>query len=388
MEVTMKKSDVIYVGTEDRVIDLFEGMYRVPDGVTYNSYVIADEKIAVMDTVDAAFGDEWLKNIADAIGGKEPDYLVISHMEPDHSANIMTFADRYKNTVLVGNAQTFGMAKRYFGDRFDALCGARIKTVKDGDVLELGAHSLKFVFTPMVHWPEVMMSYDAADKCLYSADGFGRFGATLDAPWDDEARRYYIGIVGKYGMQVQAALKKLGGADIRIIRPLHGPVLNDDLGHYLGLYDKWSSYTPEAHGAVIAYTSVYGHTKAAAELLKAELDKLGAESVIFDLARDDMSECVAQSFKYDTTVFATTTYNTDIFPPMRELLDALAERNFQNRRVAFIENGTWAPAAARVMKAKLEPCKNLTELGTVKIMAALTPDNAREIRELAERIKN
>lgn len=382
------KHDVINVGVNDRKVDLFEGMYRVPNGVAYNSYVILDDKIAVMDTVDANFTAQWLDNIKSALDGKTPDYLVVLHMEPDHSANIFEFVKAYPSAQIVGNAKTFAMMSAYFGEDFDKAMGESKVVVADGGKLSLGKHELNFVFAPMVHWPEVMVAYDPFDKALYSADAFGKFGA-LDAKeeWIDEARRYYIGIVGKYGVQVQALLKKAAALDIAVIRPLHGPVLTDDLGYYLDLYDKWSSYTPEKSGVLIAYTSVYGHTKAAVELLSAELDKLGTEHVVFDLARADLAECVAQAFKYDKAVFATTTYNADIFPPMREFLDCLVERNYKGRKVAVIENGSWAPMAAKVIAAKLEKCKDITYIAEpVTVKCALSGASSECVKALAQAI--
>ncbi len=382
------KQDVINVGVNDRDVDLFEGMYRVPNGVAYNSYVILDDKIAVMDTVDSHFTSQWLGNIKSALGGKTPDYLVVLHMEPDHSANIFEFVKAYPSVQVVGNAKTFAMMSAYFGEAFDKAVGERKVVVTDGGKLSLGKHELTFVFAPMVHWPEVMVAYDAYDKALYSADAFGKFGA-LDAKeeWIDEARRYYIGIVGKYGIPVQTLLKKAAALDISVIRPLHGPVLTDNLGYYLDLYNKWSSYTPEKSGVLIAYTSVYGNTKKAAELLASELEKLGVEYVIFDLARADRAECVAQAFKYDKAVFATTTYNADIFPPMREFLDCLVERNYKCRKVAIVENGSWAPAAAKVISTKLEKCSDITYIADpVTVKCALNDASAASVKALAQAI--
>ncbi len=382
------KQDVINVGVNDRDVDLFEGMYRVPNGVAYNSYVILDDKIAVMDTVDSHFTSQWLGNIKSALGGKTPDYLVVLHMEPDHSANIFEFVKVYPTVHVVGNAKTFAMMSAYFGEAFDKAVGERKIVITDGGKLSLGKHELTFVFAPMVHWPEVMVAYDAYDKALYSADAFGKFGA-LDAKeeWIDEARRYYIGIVGKYGVPVQTLLKKAAALDISVIRPLHGPVLTDNLGYYLDLYNKWSSYTPEKSGVLIAYTSVYGHTKQAAELLAAELKKLGVEYAIFDLSRADRAECVAQAFKYDKAVFATTTYNADIFPPMREFLDCLVERNYKCRKVAIVENGSWAPAAAKVISAKLEKCSDITYIADpVTVKCALNDASAASVKALAQAI--
>ena len=347
----METEDIRYVGVNDHEIDLFEGQYAVPQGMAYNSYVILDEKITVMDTVDARFGARWLENIAAVIGRREPSYLVVQHMEPDHSANIQRFLERYPGAALVGNAKTFVMLDQFFPE----LPRAARLTVKDGEELCLGAHTLRFLFAPMVHWPEVMVTYDEKDRALFSADGFGKFGALdVDAPWDDEARRYYIGIVGKYGAQVQKLLKAASALDIQIICPLHGPVLRENLGHYLEKYDLWSSYRPEERGVLIACASIYGHTRDAARLLRDELAKLGQKTVLADLARADMAECVAEAFRYDRLVLAGVTYNGDLFPCMRAFLHALTERNYQGRTVAFIENGTWAPASGRLMASALE----------------------------------
>lgn len=378
-------TDVVNIGVNDHEVDLFEGLYVVPNGVSYNSYVILDEKIAVLDTVDAHFGDEWLANLEKALGGKKPDYLVVLHMEPDHSANIARFARAYPETVIVGNAKTFAMMSAYFGAEFDKLTSDRKLTVAEGDVLELGKHKLSFVFAPMVHWPEVMVAYDSFDKALYSADAFGKFGALdVDEPWDDEARRYYIGIVGKYGVQVQALFKKAAALDIKIIRPLHGPILSGDLSHYFDLYTKWSTYTPEIDGVLVAYTSVYGHTATAAKLLAAELEKLGVPHALRDLARDDRAQAIAEAFKYGKAVFATTTYNNEAFPAMREFLDGLAERNYQNRKIAYIENGSWAPSAAKHMAARLEKCKGLELVDTVTVRSAMTDADEHKIKTLAK----
>ena len=379
--------DIKYVGVNDHEVDLFEGHFDVPLGMAYNSYVILDEKVAVMDTVDQHFGEEWLSNIKSVLGDRKPDYLIVQHMEPDHSANIMTFHEAYPETVVVGNAKTFTMMGQYF-DIDDSM---KQLVVKNGDTLELGSHVLTFVFAPMVHWPEVMVTYDSRDKVLFSADGFGKFGANdVEDPegWDCEARRYYFGIVGKYGAQTQALLKKAAGLDIQVICPLHGPVLTEDLGHYIGLYDTWSSYKPEDDGIFIAYTSVYGHTKEAALLLAEELEKRGAPKVsIADLAREDRYESVEDAFRYSKMVLATTTYNMDIFPYMRDFLGDLAERSYQNRTVALIENGTWAPNAAKVMRACLEGMKNITILDTVvTIKSALKDDTRAQIAALAEEL--
>lgn len=377
----MVTEDIRYVGVNDHEIDLFEGQYAVPQGMAYNSYVILDEKIAVMDTVDARFGAQWLENIAAVIGRREPSYLVVQHMEPDHSANIRRFLERYPGAALVGNAKTFVMLDQFFPE----LPRAARLTVKDGEELCLGAHTLRFLFAPMVHWPEVMVTYDEKDRALFSADGFGKFGALdADAPWDDEARRYYIGIVGKYGAQVQKLLKAASALDIQIICPLHGPVLRENLGHYLEKYDLWSSYRPEERGVLIACASIYGHTRDAARLLRDELAKLGQKTVLADLARADMAECVAEAFRYDRLVLAGVTYNGDLFPCMRAFLHALTERNYQGRTVAFIENGTWAPASGRLMATALEKCKNLTFKDKVTIKSAMNDASREAIVRLAQ----
>ena len=377
----MVTEDIRYVGVNDHEIDLFEGQYAVPQGMAYNSYVILDEKIAVMDTVDARFGARWLENIAAVIGRREPSYLVVQHMEPDHSANIQRFLERYPGAALVGNAKTFVMLDQFFPE----LPRAARLTVKDGEELCLGAHTLRFLFAPMVHWPEVMVTYDEKDRALFSADGFGKFGALdVDAPWDDEARRYYIGIVGKYGAQVQKLLKAASALDIQIICPLHGPVLREDLGRYLEKYDLWSSYRPEERGVLIACASIYGHTRDAARLLRDELAKLGQKTVLADLARADMAECVAEAFRYDRLVRAGVTYNGDLFPCMRAFLHALTERNYQGRTVAFIENGTWAPASGRLMATALEKCKNLTFKDKVTIKSAMNDASREAIVRLAQ----
>ena len=377
----MVTEDIRYVGVNDHEIDLFEGQYAVPQGMAYNSYVILDEKIAVMDTVEARFGAQWLENIAAVIGRREPSYLVVQHMEPDHSANIRRFLERYPGAALVGNAKTFVMLDQFFPE----LPRAARLTVKDGEELCLGAHTLRFLFAPMVHWPEVMVTYDEKDRALFSADGFGKFGALdVDAPWDDEARRYYIGIVGKYGAQVQKLLKAASALDIQIICPLHGPVLRENLGHYLEKYDLWSSYRPEERGVLIACASIYGHTRDAARLLRDELAKLGQKTVLADLARADMAECVAEAFRYDRLVLAGVTYNGDLFPCMRAFLHALTERNYQGRTVAFIENGTWAPASGRLMATALEKCKNLTFKDKVTIKSAMNDASREAIVRLAQ----
>lgn len=374
--------DIKYVGVTDNKIDLFESQYKVPDGISYNSYVITDEKTAVMDTADKNFTEEWLDNIKDTLGAKSPDYLIVQHMEPDHSASIAEFMKQYPDTTVVGNAKTFAMIKGFFPE----LTIANTLTVKEGDTLTLGRHTLSFVFAPMVHWPEVMVTYDSTDKVLFSADGFGRFGAPdSDKDWAEEARRYYIGIVGKYGTQVQNLLKKASALDIAIICPLHGPVLSENLGYYLDLYNKWSSYTPETDGIMIAYTSVYGNTRKAAELLRDKLAEKGAEVLLTDLARSDMSKAVSDAFKYSKLVLATTTYNADIFPFMRIFIEGITERNYQNRTIAFIENGSWAPMAAKVMTGMFEKSKNLTVLEeSVKITSALNEESMAQLDALAE----
>ena len=378
--------DIIYVGVNDHDVDLFEGQYIVPNGMAYNSYVIMDERIAVMDTVDAHFGEEWLSNVKEALNGREPDYLVVQHMEPDHSANIVNFIAAYPNVKVVGNAKTFAM----IADFFDITIPEGNKVaVANGESLSLGAHQLTFVFAPMVHWPEVMVTYAAKDKVLFSADGFGKFGALdIEEEWDCEARRYYIGIVGKYGAQVQALLKKAAALDIAIICPLHDPVLKDNLAHYINLYDIWSSYRAESEGVMIAYTSVYGHTKAAAQLLNDKLTELGCKKVVLcDLARCDMAEAVEDAFRYGKLVLATTTYNADIFPFMRTFIEHLTERNYQNRTVGFIENGAWAPMAAKVMLAMLEKSKDITYLPTtVTIKSALKSATIAQIEQMAKEL--
>ena len=374
--------DIKYVGVTDNKIDLFESQYKVPDVISYNSYVITDEKTAVMDTADKNFTEEWLGNIKNTLGAKSPDYLIVQHMEPDHSASIAEFMKQYPDTTVVGNAKTFAMIKGFFPE----LTIANTLTVKEGDTLTLGRHTLSFVFAPMVHWPEVMVTYDSTDKVLFSADGFGRFGAPdSDKDWAEEARRYYIGIVGKYGTQVQNLLKKASALDIAVICPLHGPVLSENLGYYLDLYNKWSSYTPETDGIMIAYTSVYGNTRKAAELLRDKLAEKGAEVLLTDLARSDMSKAVSDAFKYSKLVLATTTYNADIFPFMRIFIEGITERNYQNRTIAFIENGSWAPMAAKVMTGMFEKSKNLTVLEeSVKITSALNEESKAQLDALTE----
>ena len=378
-------NDILYVGVNDRQVDLFEGQYKVPNGMCYNSYIIMDEKIAVMDTVDANFTHEWLDNIQNAIGTKTPDYLIIQHMEPDHSANIMNFIKAYPNVTVVASAKAFAMMKNFFGTDF---ADQRL-IVGEGDTLSLGAHTLTFVTAPMVHWPEVIVTYDSKDKVLFSADGFGKFGALdADEPWADEARRYYIGIVGKYGAQVQALLKKAATLDIEKICPLHGPVLTENLGYYLNLYNTWSSYQPEEEGIVIAYTSVYGNTKKAVLSLAEKFKNTGCPNVlVYDLARCDMSEAVSDAFRYSKLVLATTTYNAGIFPFMREFIDHLIEHNYQKRTVALIENGSWAPLAAKVMKTMLEKCKNISFTDTtVKILSALDDNSKKQIDTLVSEL--
>ena len=377
--------DIRYIGVNDHRVDLFEGQYKVPNGMAYNSYAIIDEKIAIMDTVDTNFTHEWLDNIQNTLGNRAPDYLIVQHMEPDHSANIVHFVKAYPNAKLVASAKAFAMMKNFFGTDF---ADNRI-VVGEGDTLTLGKHTLTFVTAPMVHWPEVIVTYDSTDKVLFSADGFGKFGALdVEEPWADEARRYYIGIVGKYGAQVQALLKKAAGLDISIICPLHGPVLTENLGYYLDLYNTWSSYQPEEEGIVIAYTSVYGNTKKAVQQLAEKLKANGCPKVVVhDLARGDLAEAVSDAFRYSKIVLATTTYNADIFPFMRDFIDHLVERNFSNRTVALIENGSWAPLAAKVMRAKLEKCKNLTYTETtVKILSALNEDSTAQLNAMVDEL--
>ena len=377
--------DIKYIGVNDHQIDLFEGQYVVPNGMAYNSYVILDEKTAVMDTVDKNFTQQWLGNLDDALQGRSPDYLVVQHMEPDHSANIDVFLNRYPEAVVVASAKAFAMMKNFFGTDY----ADRRVVVGEGDTLSLGQHTLTFVTAPMVHWPEVIMTYDSLDKVLFSADGFGKFGALdVEEEWDCEARRYYIGIVGKYGPQVQAVLKKAAGLDISIIAPLHGPVLTGDLSHYLNLYHIWSSYGVESQGVVVAYTSVYGNTKAAVELLVQKLEEQGVPKVtVHDLARTDMAEAVEDAFRYGKLVLATTTYNGDIFPFMKEFINHLTERNFQSRTIGLMENGSWAPVAAKVMRKMLEGSKNLTFTDTtVKILSALSEDSRAQVELLAQEL--
>ena len=377
--------DIRYIGVNDHKIDLFEGQYDVPNGIAYNSYAIIDEKIAIMDTVDAAFTQEWMENIQTTLGDRQPDFLIIQHMEPDHSANIMNFINRYPEAKVVSSAIAFKMMKQFFGTDFS---DNRI-VVGENDTLSLGNHELTFVTAPMVHWPEVIVTYDSTDKVLFSADGFGKFGALdIEEPWACEARRYYIGIVGKYGIQVQNLLKKAANLDIQIICPLHGPVLTENLGYYINLYDTWSSYRPEEDGVVIAFTSVYGNTKKAVMQLAEKLKANGCPKVtVNDLARCDMAEAVEDAFRYSKIVLATTTYNSDIFPFMKEFINHLTERNFSNRTVAFMENGSWAPVATNVMKGMLEKSKNLTFAATsVKIMSALNDESSAQIDALADEL--
>ena len=381
----MISKDIQYIGVNDHELDLFEGQYIVPGGMAYNSYVILDEKTAVLDTVDAHFGEQWLSNLAAALGNRKPDYLIVQHMEPDHSANIMRFVETYPEATVVASAKAFQMMKSFYGTDLND----RRLVVGEKDTLTLGRHTLTFITAPMVHWPEVIFTWDAADGVLFSADAFGKFGALdYDDPegWACEARRYYFGIVGKYGTQVQAVLKKLAGLEIKTICPLHGPVLDENLPYYLGLYQTWSSYGTESEGIVINYTSVYGHTKEAAEKLAEMLRAKGCPKVaVNDLARCDMPEAIEDTFRYGKAVLATTTYNADIFPFMRTFIEHLKERNWQNKTVGLIENGTWAPMAAKTMKAMLEGCKNLTILEpAVKITSALNAESEKQLAALAE----
>ena len=382
----MKITDTIkYVGVNDHKVDLFEGQYPVANGMAYNSYVILDEKIAVMDTVDANFTHEWLDNLEQVLDGRKPDYLIVQHMEPDHAANVANFLKVYPDTTVVANVKTFQMIYNFFGLTLE---GQKLE-VTNGGTLSLGNHQLTFVFAPMVHWPEVMVTYDSTDKVLFSADGFGKFGALdVEEDWDDEARRYFIGIVGKYGTQVQSLLKVAATLDIRIICPLHGPVLSEDLGHYIGLYDTWSSYTPEEEGIVIAYTSVYGHTKKAVDLLADKLRSKGCPKVVvYDLARDDMSLALSDAFRYSKLILATTTYNASIYPFMHDYISRLVEHNFQNRTVGLIENGSWAPLAAKVMREMMAKCKKINWLDTtVKILSAINQDNQDQLKTMADEL--
>ena len=382
----MKITDTIkYAGVNDHQVDLFEGQYKVPNGMSYNSYVILDEKVAVMDTVDANFTHEWLDNLEQILDGRKPDYLIVQHMEPDHAANVANFLKVYPDTTVVANVKTFQMIRNFFGLDLEN----QKLVVENGGTLSLGRHNLTFVFAPMVHWPEVMVTYDSTDKVLFSADGFGKFGALdVEEDWDDEARRYFIGIVGKYGPQVQKLLKVAAGLDIQTICPLHGPVLTENLGHYIGLYDTWSSYTPETEGIVIAYTSVYGHTKKAVEILADKLRGKGCPKVVvYDLARDDMSLALSDAFRYSKLVLATTTYNAGIYPFMNDYITRLVEHNFQNRTVGIIENGSWAPLAAKVMKEMLSGCKKINWLDTtVKILSAVNPENKDQLEAMASEL--
>lgn len=380
------KEDIIYVGVNDHDIDLFEGMYDVPEGMSYNSYIIKDEKIAVMDSVDLKFGQQWIDNIKKELGDRKPDYLVVQHMEPDHSANIDRFAKEFPEAKVVSSMMAFTMMKKFFATDYSD----RRVVVKEGDTLNLGEHELKFIAAPMVHWPEVIMTYDTKDKILFSADGFGKFGALdVEADWACEARRYYFGIVGKFGAQVQALLKKAAGLDIEVICPLHGPVLTENLSYYLDLYNTWSSYGVESEGVFIAYTSVYGNTKKAALLLKEKLEAKGCPKVaIADLAREDMAESVEDAFRYGKIVLATTTYNGDIFPIMREFINDLTERGYQKRKIGIIENGTWAPVAAKCIKARFENSKDITFADTTVTINAALDDKALEALDcLADEMK-
>lgn len=378
-------NDIKYVGVNDHEIDLFEGQFTVPNGMAYNSYVITDEKTAVMDTVDARFTAEWLGNIESVLGGRKPDYLVVQHMEPDHSANIVNFLTAYPEATVIANSKTLTMMKNFFDYDFDG----KVQLVEDGSSISLGRHELTFVFAPMVHWPEVMFTYDKADKVLFTADGFGKFGALdVDEEWDCEARRYYFGIVGKYGAQVQSVIKKAAALDINFICPLHGPVLSEDLGHYIEKYDIWSSYKPESEGVMIAYTSVYGHTKKAAEHLADMLRAKGCPKVVVtDLAREDIAEAIEDAFRYGKLVLATTTYNSDIFPFMKHFIDGLTERGYRNRTIGLIENGSWAPVAAKVMRDKFASSKNITILETtVRIKSALNAESEAQLAQLADEL--
>ena len=379
MDIT---KDIRYLGVNDHKIDLFESQYIVPDGMSYNSYLIdGGDKTIVMDTVDGRFVSEWLDNLAAALNGRKPDYLMVHHMEPDHSAGIYAFMEKYQDAVIVSSAKSFQMMKNFFGTDWSE----RRVVVKEGDTLSVGSHVLTFVAAPMVHWPEVMVTYDTTEKVLFTADGFGKFGALdREGEWDDEARRYYIGIVGKYGPMVQCLLKKASKLEITKILPLHGPVLSQDLEHYISLYDKWSSYTPEEDSVTIAYTSVYGHTREAVKLLEEKLKAKGVKFTTFDLARSDMAQAVASAFKTSKTVLATTTYNGDIFPFMREYVEHLTERNFQKRKVAIIENGSWGPMAAKVITSMMEKSKEIEWLGTATILSSLNESSSSQIEEIAD----
>lgn len=384
MEIT---NNVKYVGVNDHQVDLFEGQYQVPNGMAYNSYIILDEKIAVMDTVDGAFAEEWLQNVEQVLAGRKPDYLVIQHMEPDHSASIPAFLQRYPETVVVSTAMGFKYMEQFFPEI--EIASEKRSVAANGGTLELGSHTLHFVYAPMVHWPEVMMTYEASEKILFAADGFGKFGALdVEEDWVDEARRYYIGIVGKYGAQVQAVLKKAATLDIQTICSLHGPVLKDNLGFYLEKYDKWSSYQPEESGVVIAYASVYGNTKKAAQYLADKLSKSGQKTALYDLARCDKAAAIADAFRYDKLLLAGITYNGDLFPCMRAYIEGLTERSYQNRRVAVIENGTWAPMAAKLIKGMFEKSKDITFTDTnVTIKSAMNAQSREELDKLAEELK-
>ena len=382
MEITR---DIHYIGVNDHEIDLFEGQYIVENGMAYNSYVITDDKIAVMDTVDTHFGGEWMQNLKEVLGTRTPDYLIVQHMEPDHSANIDVFAKVYPEAVIVASAPAFNMMKQFFGADYTD----RRQVIKEGDTLSLGTHTLQFIAAPMVHWPEVMVTYDSHDKVLFSADGFGKFGALdTEEDWACEARRYYFGIVGKYGMQVQTLLKKASALDIRTVCPLHGPILKENIEYYVNLYQTWSSYGVESEGVMIAYTSVYGNTKAAAKLLADKLTEKGCPKVVVaDLAREDMAECMEDAFRYGKLVLATTTYNAGMFPFMREFIDELVEHNYQNRTIALMENGSWAPMAAKSMRTRLESCKDITFAEhTVQIRSALNDESIAQIDALAEEL--
>ncbi len=380
MEIT---NNIKYVGVNDHQVDLFEGQYQVPNGMAYNSYIILDEKIAVMDTVDGAFAEEWLQNVEQVLAGRKPDYLVIQHMEPDHSASIPAFLQRYPETVVVSTAMGFKYMEQFFPEI--EIASEKRSVAANGGTLELGSHTLHFVYAPMVHWPEVMMTYEASEKILFAADGFGKFGALdVEEDWVDEARRYYIGIVGKYGAQVQAVLKKASTLDIQTICSLHGPVLKDNLGFYLEKYDKWSSYQPEESGVVIAYASVYGNTKKAAQYLADKLSKSGQKTVLYDLARCDKAAAIADAFRYDKLVLAGITYNGDLFPCMRAYIEGLTERSYQNRRVAVIENGTWAPMAAKLIRGMFEKSKDIAFTDTnITIKSAMNAQNRAELDKLA-----
>lgn len=384
MNNTFVTDTIKYIGVDDADIDLFESQYKVPNGVSYNSYVIMDDKIAVMDTVDRRRSDEWAEKLEQALAGRTPDYLVVSHMEPDHAANIENIAKKYPSMKIVGNVKTFTM----IGQFFDIDIEDRKVTVKEGDTLELGAHTLKFIMAPMVHWPEVMMSYELSEKILFAADGFGKFGTiACDEPWEDEARRYYFNIVGKYGVQVQNVLKKLAGAEVNVICPLHGPVLNEDLGHYIGLYDTWSSYKPETDGVFVAYASIHGNTKKAAEKLADILREKGSEAEIADVSRTDIAECVSQAFRHGRIVLAAASYDAGVFAPMHDFLAHLAMKGFKNRKIALVENGSWGPTAAKTMKAMLEGMKDITICeNVVTIRSAMKAADEEKLEALADEL--